>query len=75
MTELGRREAELVAGHGDLRFTGLITVTAPTLEDLESACTATEAAAAQSMCEVRRLVGQQAAAHAAAALPLARGVL
>jgi hypothetical protein len=75
VTELGRREAELVAGHGDLRFTGLITVTAPTPEDLESACTATEAAAAQSMCEVRRLVGQQAAAHAAAALPLARGVL
>jgi hypothetical protein len=75
VAELARREAELVAGHGDLRFTGLITVTAPTLDELEVACTATEAAAAQAMCEVRRLVGQQAVAHAAAALPLARGVL
>ena len=75
VADLARREAELVAGHGDLRFTGLITVTAPTLDELEVACTATEAAAAQAMCEVRRLVGQQAVAHAAAALPLARGVL
>jgi hypothetical protein len=75
VAELARREAELVAGHGDLRFTGLITVTAPSAEELEVACIATEAAAAQAMCEVRRLVGQQAVAHAAAALPLARGVL
>lgn len=75
VAELTRREAELVAGHGDLRFTGLITVTAPSVEELEVACTATEAAAAQALCEVRRLVGQQAVAHAAAALPLARGVL
>ncbi|WP_298458273.1 SCO6880 family protein [uncultured Cellulomonas sp.] len=75
VAELARREAELVAGHGDLRFTGLITVTAATLDELEVACTATEGAAAQALCEVRRLVGQQAVAHAAAALPLARGVL
>ena len=75
VAELARREAELVAGHGDLRFTGLITVTAPSVEELEVACTATEAAAAQALCEVRLLVGQQAVAHAASALPLARGVL
>ncbi|WP_448060625.1 SCO6880 family protein [Cellulomonas hominis] len=75
VAELSRREAELVAGHGDLRFTGLITVTASSTEELEVACTATEAAAAQALCEVRRLGGQQAVAHAAAALPLARGVL
>jgi hypothetical protein len=73
--DLIRREQELVAGHGDLRFTGLITVSAPTLDELEAACAATEAAAAQSLCEVRRLVGQQALAHLAAAVPLARGVL
>jgi hypothetical protein len=73
--DLVRREQELVAGHGDLRFTGLITVTAPTLDDLEAACAATEAAAAQCLCEVRRLVGQQGLAHLAAAVPLARGVL
>lgn len=75
VSELSRREAELVAGQASLRFTGLITVTAPTVEELEEACTATHAAAAQAMCEVRRLVGQQAVAHAAAALPFARGVL
>jgi hypothetical protein len=34
-----------------------------------------EADAAQSMCDVRRLVGQQGLAHAAGALPLARGAL
>lgn len=73
--ELLRREADLVAGHGDLRFTGLITVTAATLEELQAARTATEAAAAQAMCEIRPLVGQQGQAHAAAALPLARGLL
>jgi hypothetical protein len=34
-----------------------------------------ETAAAQSMCEVDRQVGQQGVAHAAACLFLARGVL
>lgn len=70
--DVARRERELLAGHGDLRFTGLVTVTASTLEGLAEACRATEAAAARSMCELRLLVGQQAAAHAAAALPFAR---
>lgn len=73
--EIARREADLVAGHGDLRFTGLITVTAPDEDALAAACAATEAAAAQALCEVRRLVGQQGQAHAAAALPLGRGLL
>jgi hypothetical protein len=73
--DLVRREQELVAGHGDMRFTGLVTVTAPTLDELDAACAATEAAAAQSLCEVRRLVGQQGLAHLAGAVPLARGVL
>jgi hypothetical protein len=75
VADLARREHELIAGHGDLRFTGLITVTAETLEELDGACAATESAAAQSMCEIRRLVGQQGLAHVAATLPLARGVL
>jgi len=73
--DLARREQELVAGHGDLRFVGLLTVTAATPSELDAACAATEAAAAQAACELRRLVGQQAQAHAAAALPLARGLL
>ena len=73
--DLVRREQDLVAGHGDLRFAGLITVSAATPEELEAACLATEAAAAQAMCELRRLVGQHGQAHAAASLPLARGLL
>lgn len=73
--DLVRREQDLVAGHGDLRFAGLITVSAGTRDELDAACRATEAAAGQAMCELRRLVGQQGQAHAAAALPLARGLL
>lgn len=73
--DLARREADLVAGHGDLRFTALITVTAATVEALQAARAATQTAAAQAMCELRPLVGQQGQAHAAAALPLARGLL
>ena len=75
VADLERREAELVAGHGDLRFTGLVTVSADSPAELEQRCAAMETAAAQAMCEVRRLVGQQGVAHAAACLPLARGVL
>ncbi|MCZ3390017.1 MAG: hypothetical protein LH645_13105 [Actinomycetia bacterium] len=73
--DLVRREQDLVAGHGDLRFAGLVTVSAGTRDELDAACRATEAAAGQAMCELRRLVGQQGQAHAAAALPLARGLL
>ncbi|GEN78993.1 SCO6880 family protein [Actinotalea fermentans] len=75
LDDLLRREQELVAGHGDLRFTGLVTVTARSAEELDAACAATEAAAAQALCELRRLVGQQASAHLAATVPLARGVV
>jgi hypothetical protein len=63
------RERELVAGHGDYRFTGYITVTAPTREELEVACGEVEQAAHQSLLELRRLYGEQDAAFAAA-LPL-----
>ncbi|MCL3862071.1 PrgI family protein [Actinotalea sp. K2] len=73
--DLARREAELVAGHGDLRFTGLLTVTAATVEELTAAGSALRSAAAQAMCEVRRLDGQHGLAHAAGALPLARRLL
>ncbi len=72
--DLARREQELVAGHGDLRFVGLLAVSANSREALNGACASAEGAAAQSMCELRKLVGQQAAAYAAAALPFARSV-
>jgi hypothetical protein len=70
--ELTRREEDLIAGHGDLRFVGLISVTATVVEDLEDACLALQTSAGQAGCDLHRLVGQQVQAFAAAALPLAR---
>lgn len=72
--ELSRRESDLVAGHGDLRFVGLLTVTAATLDELTEARAMTETAAAQAGCELRRLVGRQVPAFAAAVLPLVRNL-
>jgi hypothetical protein len=69
-----QQEADLTAGHGVLRTTGLISVTAPTPEELEAAVASIEQAAIQASCETRRLVGQQAQAFTAAALPLCRNV-
>jgi hypothetical protein len=64
------RERELVTGHGDYRFTGYLTVTAATRDELENACGEVEQAAHQSLLEIRRLHGEQDTAFAAAALPL-----
>ena len=69
-----QQEADLTAGHGVLRVTGLISVSAPTLDELEAAVAAITQAAIQASCETRRLVGQQAASFTAAALPLCRQV-
>lgn len=69
-----QQEAEIVSGHGVMRFTGLISVSAHTAEDLEAAVAAIEQAALHASCETRRLVGQQAQAFVAAALPLCRGI-
>jgi hypothetical protein len=69
-----QQEADLTAGHGILRATGLIAVTAPDSEQLERAVAEIEQAAIQASCETRRLWGQQAQAFSAAALPLCRPV-
>jgi hypothetical protein len=69
-----QQEADLTAGHGVLRATGLINISAPTPEELDAAVAAVEQAAIQASCETRRLVGQQAQAFTAAALPLCRSV-
>ena len=69
-----QQEADLTAGHGVLRFTGLISVSAPTAEELDAGVAAIEQAAIQASCETRLLVGQQAAAFTAAALPLCRRI-
>ena len=72
--DLMHQEADLTAGHGVLRATGLVCVTAPTVDELDAAVASIEQAAIQSSCETRRLVGQQAQAFTAAALPLCRSV-
>lgn len=69
-----QQEADLTAGHVILRYTGLTATSAPTDEELDAALAAIEQAAIQAPCETRLLVGQQAAAFTAAALPLCRKV-
>ncbi|WP_087623265.1 SCO6880 family protein [Aeromicrobium sp. PE09-221] len=73
-TDVLAQEADLTAGHGVLRLTGLITLSAPDVNELERAVADVEQAAIQASCETRRLWGQQARAFCAAALPLCRHV-
>jgi hypothetical protein len=68
-----RREAELVAGHGLYRYNVYVTVSAGSLDDLEERCLRLEQAAARSLLEIQRLVGQQAEAFTFT-LPLGRGL-
>jgi hypothetical protein len=53
------QEAELAAGHGVVRATGLVTVSATDPDELEHDVAAVEQAAIQAGCETRRLWGQQ----------------
>lgn len=69
-----QQEADLTAGHGVLRYTGLISVSAASTEELDASIAAIEQAAIQASCETRLLVGQQAQAFTAAALPLGRTI-
>ncbi|SJN44693.1 membrane protein [Microbacterium esteraromaticum] len=69
-----QQEADLTAGHGVLRYTGLISVSAASADELDAAVAAIEQSAIQASCETRLLVGQQAQAFTAAALPLCRVV-
>ncbi|MDF1605894.1 SCO6880 family protein [Nocardioides sp. YIM 152315] len=69
-----QQEADLTAGHGVLRTTGMVVVTAADPDELERSVAAVEQAAIQASCETRRLWGQQAQAFATAALPLCRAL-
>ena len=72
--DVEQRELDLVSGHGDLGFAGLIAVSAPTREALHAALATTQQAALQSGCETRILYGQQSQGFIAAALPFTRGI-
>ena len=69
-----QQEADLTAGHGVLRSTGFVAVSARDADELERAVAAIEQAAIQASCETRRLWGQQAQGFAVAALPLSRAL-
>lgn len=69
-----QQEADLTAGHGVLRATGLVAISASEPDELERAVAAVEQAAIQASCETHRLWGQQAQAFSASAVPLARPI-
>ena len=68
-----RREAELAAGHGEVRFTGFVTVSGRDEADLRRACSEMLEHASRARLELRRLYGQQAQAFTFT-LPLCRGL-
>jgi hypothetical protein len=68
-----RREAELAAGHGEVRLAGFVTVSGRDLVDLRRACAEVHEHAARARLELHRLYGQQACAFTFT-LPLCRGL-
>lgn len=72
--DVSQRERDLAAGHGDVRWVGLVAVSADTRDGLDDACGQIELAAAQAFLDLRVLVGQQAEGLLAAALPFGTGL-
>lgn len=68
-----RREAELAAGHGEVRLTGFVTVAGRDLDDLRRACAEVHEHGARARLELHRMYGQQADAFTFT-LPLCRGL-
>ena len=67
------RDVELADGHAQYRFSGYVTVTAGTLEELQNARAALEQVAGQARLELRLLYGEQDVAFACS-LPIGRGL-
>jgi hypothetical protein len=68
-----QREAELAAGHCELRLAGFVTVSGRDEEDLRRSCAEVLEQAARARLELHRLYGQQAEAFTFT-LPLCRGL-
>jgi hypothetical protein len=68
-----RREAELAAGHAEVRLAGFVTVSGRDEAELRRACAKVSEHAARARLELHRLYGQQATAFTFT-LPLARGL-
>ena len=69
------REQALIAGHVDMEFSGFVTVSAATRDELAAAVAQVEQAVGQSTCENRVLYGRQAQGFVVCALPFARSVI
>jgi hypothetical protein len=69
-----RRESELAAGHGEVRFSGFVTVSGRDAEELRRAGAQITEHAARARLELHRMYGQQAEAFTFT-LPLCRGLL
>ncbi|MGP0037050.1 MAG: SCO6880 family protein [Solirubrobacteraceae bacterium] len=68
-----RREAELAAGHAEVRLAGFVTVSGRDRDDLRHACSEIHGQAARARLELHRMYGQQADAFTFT-LPLCRGL-
>lgn len=68
-----RREQELSVGHGEVRFSGFVTVSGRDQDELRIACGEVLEQAARARLELRRMYGQQAEAFTFT-LPLGRGL-
>ena len=68
-----RREAELAAGHGEVRLSGFVTVSGRDLDNLRRASSEVLEHAARARLELHRMYGQQADAFTFT-LPLCRGL-
>jgi Putative type VII ESX secretion system translocon, EccE len=68
-----RREAELAAGHAEVRLAGFVTVSGRDRDDLRRACAEVHEQAVRARLELHRMYGQQAEAFTFT-LPLCRGL-
>ena len=68
------QEEDLVVRHGEVRFFGVATVSAPTLRDLAANETQLMHGAAHSKVELRVLYGQQYPGFLTGGVPLGRGL-
>jgi hypothetical protein len=74
MSRAVEQDAARAAGHGIVRFTGLVTVTVTDPAQLETACAELQQDGAAAGLELRRLWGAQDAGFAAGAIPLGQGL-
>ncbi|EEZ90864.1 hypothetical protein HMPREF0578_1865 [Mobiluncus mulieris 28-1] len=66
--------ADVAAGHTDVWYAGLVTVSAKGKTELTQAVESVKSSAIEAGCELRVLYGQQATLFPAAALPLCQGL-